>query len=303
MKLKVDAEIQLKDLLTITTYENCLWITHNGKIIYKELIGKKMLEILSEYILIDNQNKITDYSSNSGSKKSCDFIKILQGTQIEKNIEETSFFVKKSFVSSAIQFYVNLINKLCESSNYNELLFESSFSNYLFVPRKKIRIAAEEEPAPIGKCVSEYEFSDLEDYFNICFNYFYEHEIKINKCKNCSKFFIPRYKKNEKYCDNIFENNKTCKELAIKINQNKDEITKMYNSYYKMGNNSKNSIVRTGNIERTKVEEKWEEWKTKMKEKELQIIYESKTSKNLENLLEEYKKWLDNNRFLKEGKS
>lgn len=35
----------------------------------------------------------------------------------------------------------------------------------------------------------------------------------IKKCKNCGKFFVPDNRVDELYCNSIYENNKTCKEV------------------------------------------------------------------------------------------
>ena len=44
--------------------------------------------------------------------------------------------------------------------------------------------------------------------------------IEIKKCKNCGKFFVPENRSDELYCSNIFENEKTCKEVGpFKIKQ------------------------------------------------------------------------------------
>ena len=44
--------------------------------------------------------------------------------------------------------------------------------------------------------------------------------IEIKKCKNCGKFFVPEKRSDELYCNNIFENDKTCKEVGpFKVKQ------------------------------------------------------------------------------------
>ena len=39
-------------------------------------------------------------------------------------------------------------------------------------------------------------------------------KIDIKKCENCGKYFIPTSRSDEIYCDNIYKNEKTCKELG-----------------------------------------------------------------------------------------
>lgn len=44
--------------------------------------------------------------------------------------------------------------------------------------------------------------------------------IEIKECKNCGKFFVLENRSDELYCSNIFENEKTCKEVGpFKIKQ------------------------------------------------------------------------------------
>lgn len=64
-----------------------------------------------------------------------------------------------------------------------------------------------------------YEISSLEDLFCVFFNYLFENNITINKCKNCGKYFIPANRTDEKYCENISpqNSNKTCKEIGSKL--------------------------------------------------------------------------------------
>lgn len=40
-------------------------------------------------------------------------------------------------------------------------------------------------------------------------------------CKNCGKYFIPDFQYNSKYCNNIYSNNKTCREIAAQIQYKK----------------------------------------------------------------------------------
>ena len=60
--------------------------------------------------------------------------------------------------------------------------------------------------------------------------------IKIKKCANCGKYFIPKTMHDTKYCDEIFKDNKTCKEfgreLAYKESLAQKPILKAYRSRY-----------------------------------------------------------------------
>ena len=58
----------------------------------------------------------------------------------------------------------------------------------------------------------------------------------IKQCKNCGRYFIPDNLRDIKYCNNIFKDNKTCKELGKQISYKKslkdDELLDMYRKRY-----------------------------------------------------------------------
>lgn len=58
----------------------------------------------------------------------------------------------------------------------------------------------------------------------------------IRQCKNCGRYFIPKNLRDVKYCDNIFKNDKTCKqigkELAYKKTLQSDKLLDMYRKRY-----------------------------------------------------------------------
>lgn len=58
----------------------------------------------------------------------------------------------------------------------------------------------------------------------------------IKQCKNCRKYFIPDNLRDIKYCNNIFKDNKTCKQLGKQISYKKslknDKLLDMYRKRY-----------------------------------------------------------------------
>lgn len=61
----------------------------------------------------------------------------------------------------------------------------------------------------------------------------------IKKCKNCGKFFVPDNRVDELYCSNIYENDKTCKEVEPfrtkqKLMQENDDLRIYRNVYQKL---------------------------------------------------------------------
>ena len=58
----------------------------------------------------------------------------------------------------------------------------------------------------------------------------------IRQCKNCGRYFIPENLRDIKYCNNIFKDDKTCKELGKQISYKKslkgDKLLDMYRKRY-----------------------------------------------------------------------
>lgn len=79
------------------------------------------------------------------------------------------------------------------------------------------------------------------DYLNIIYIslkqlLYMNNDLSIRKCANCHKYFIPKTMHDTKYCDEIFKDNKTCKEigreLAYKESLTKEPLLKAYRSRY-----------------------------------------------------------------------
>jgi len=66
------------------------------------------------------------------------------------------------------------------------------------------------------------------DYFKVS-----SQHIPIKKCENCGKYFIPKVRSDEKYCNNIFKDGKTCKQLGYEIKLKNNEFKAAYRSAYK----------------------------------------------------------------------
>lgn len=81
-----------------------------------------------------------------------------------------------------------------------------------------------------------YECKDITQALIIELSILAHNNIEIKKCKNCGKFFVPSSRSDELFCDNIFENNKTCKEIGyFKVKQkaiHENEVLRMYRNVY-----------------------------------------------------------------------
>lgn len=128
-----------------------------------------------------------------------------------------------------------------------------------------------------------FKLTDLDTFMKYDILKIIERRININKCSNCGKYFIPKNKSNEKYCDNIFKDNKTCKAISYNVKLEKDEIENLYRKAYKTQNAKKHRNSHIKNINDT-----FKKWSTEAKmQKDL--------CKNNIITIEEFKIWLTKN--------
>lgn len=88
-----------------------------------------------------------------------------------------------------------------------------------------------------------------------------ENKVKPTRCQNCGKLFFPHARSDEIYCNHIFRNGKTCKELGYEMKVESDQIMKEYRRIYKMQNARKQR-----NSHKPKIAEYFDSWKFKAKE-------------------------------------
>lgn len=64
----------------------------------------------------------------------------------------------------------------------------------------------------------------------------YRRGLKIQKCRNCNKYFIPKTAHKTIYCDEIYSDNKTCKQIGAELTHKrtlkKDKILEDYRKRY-----------------------------------------------------------------------
>ena len=130
-----------------------------------------------------------------------------------------------------------------------------------------------------------YSFSSLLSAYYFCVLYFVENNIPIKICKNCGKYFIPENRVSSVYCNRIFENNKTCKEVgannAYKEKLKKDEINLLYRKTL-----SAKKMLANRNPDIPMYLEKYEAWKSEAN----QFKQDIKSGKKDQ---EEFKQWLE----------
>ena len=122
------------------------------------------------------------------------------------------------------------------------------------------------------------DLCSLPDY---CMYLVLKNKIAVNKCQNCGKFFVPSSRSDEIYCDNIFKDGKTCKQIGYERKVNKDEYKKAYRTAYKTKNAAKNRKLKKSPT----AEDDFKEWVSEAKKK-------LEKAKAGEITLEEFKRWL-----------
>lgn len=112
--------------------------------------------------------------------------------------------------------------------------------------------------------------------------------LPVRKCKNCGEYFIAQKRKDELYCQRIYKDtNKSCKQIGSSIvyveKLDNDPALLLYR------NMSKRKYMRASrNIENNEIQEEYEQWKEKAKNK-----YEE--YKNDKITTSEFLKWLQEN--------
>lgn len=75
-----------------------------------------------------------------------------------------------------------------------------------------------------------------------------KYHVKPTRCQNCGKLFFPHSRSDEIYCNYIFRNGKSCKELGYEIKVNANQVMKEYRRIYKMQNARKQRNPQKRNI-------------------------------------------------------
>lgn len=171
---------------------------------------------------------------------------ILSQKEIDNNLNKMFNLYKDEFIKyqnlyKAIvchkyyKIYHNYINKNYETySNYLKLLSLSILD--LRINYSTFQFNELYNSKNISNSFESTNFYDvlyisLKNLLNISKN------IKILRCKNCNRYFIPDTNHNTKYCNFLFDGKRTCKEIGSQKTYNKkledDELLKLYRKRYK----------------------------------------------------------------------
>lgn len=79
--------------------------------------------------------------------------------------------------------------------------------------------------------VQTYHISDILSMLSLELYQVQFNRVVISRCRNCGRFFIPAVRADEKYCDRLFENGRTCKDVGYL--RHTDVFQKSYRTAYK----------------------------------------------------------------------
>ena len=108
----------------------------------------------------------------------------------------------------------------------------------------------------------------------------------IRQCKNCHRYFLTN-KSNVYYCDNIYYQDKTCKDIGNQLSQKRKESDEpVYGKYRTIYSNKATLLKRNPDIYSR---EDYEKWKSTARQFMNDIRHGKKT-------YDEFDKWLDKNK-------
>lgn len=140
------------------------------------------------------------------------------------------------------------------------------------------------------KFIEYYKITNLLDLLYASLSKSIGAKVIINQCLNCSKYFIPLSRSDEKYCNNISPQNskKTCKEISSKIFfKEKIKSDRIREAHELIGANYRMKIKRNNDSLsiKNKLLQKYEKYKKQYKKKS-ELFKEEKITE------EEFYKWI-----------
>lgn len=108
--------------------------------------------------------------------------------------------------------------------------------------------------------------------------------LRIRPCENCGHYFLPSKRSDEIYCDRIFKNIKTCKDVGYAEKEKKDPIKNLYTTARK----TQHARIRYNSHIPDYKEKHFEPWK--------KAAEEARDKFQKTNNVEGFKKWIEENK-------
>lgn len=219
-----------------------------------------------------------------------DFINILYGYNNNKELE--SLTLKQKFYV----FYDKYKKELDEISN-NYQHYGSYNFKYTQIHENKLKhkntselIKKIKKLDENGNLISSFNGISTQSIYTVfyisIYNFVKDNTEYIRQCKNCHKYFVTP-KSNTFFCDNLYYDGKTCKEIGNQLQQKrKENDNPVYNKYRKKFANKATLLKRNPDVYS---KEDYDNWKKEAQ----QYIKDIKKGIRTE---EEFDKWLDLNK-------
>lgn len=254
-------KLDLKDLYSLKEYNDVI------KLLFNEC-SKDMEKIKSNFL------QVIDYVYNLYDLKEIE----------EFTPYERYYILSNSNLKNTITQYSDKL-KLDFNTNINLMSIGESGTKAKYI-YEKIDILKNDENITFINCpyfISSNYFSsilyiELVELLSI-------KDFPLKKCQNCGKYFMPQKRTDEIYCNNIYENNMTCRQIGSKLSRKKrlqveNSIDRLYRNAYQQ---KLLRVKRNPNNEDYKVDFDW--FKKRVKEIREEIKEGTKTE-------EDFKKWL-----------
>lgn len=108
--------------------------------------------------------------------------------------------------------------------------------------------------------------------------------IMVKRCENCGKFFIPQNRSDEIYCDRIYKNGKTCKQIGYFEKEKADPFKKLFTTA------RKTQYARIGYNKHIK------DYRDKHYKPWLEAAQKAKEKFEVANDIDGFRKWIEDNK-------
>lgn len=255
--LSLDIDLLNQKLLVINNAENIVHygISHKSMKILLPMANKYLLQLIIDDIT-SKTNKFerehTDIPFDSILNSASHSFKAMQE-------DVTNFLVTGKF----------------ESGDYVDLLLSGLGS------KMEVTFSLYEDMSGL---YTEYHTNNVFAFISLELINIQSHSIIIKQCENCKHFFIPSNRSDEIYCDRIFKDGKTCKQVGYSIKEKNDPFKHLF------------ATARKTQHARIRYNEHIKDYKEKHYIPWLAAAQEAKKKYEATNDIDGFRKWIEDNK-------
>ncbi len=181
---------------------------------------------------LNSYSKLTDFKFSGNSIEIMkDYLAFLYSAfpydEASKALTDNNY--KNELLAKRKEWFVNFKKKLnsiiTNKENVKKYLIGKEFNVNTKIKNEK------------GKLREFYYFHCIKCFVYWALWQYSNSKLTLSKCENCGKYFFPRKRSDEKYCDRVTKNGKTCKQIGYSESKLKtDSIKSLYRKIYKTQN-------------------------------------------------------------------